>query len=332
MKPLLLVAALALVSFTGCAKNLPAQLRVYVAVDRTAAEQVLAEFTRQTGISIEPVFDTEAAKTAGLARRLELERDKPWGDVWWSGESLYTALLAQKGLFADLAADTPQAARKHGGAQWTGFSARLRVLAWHAKHWPEGMPEPTSLNDFLDPRLKGRCAMAKPVLGTTATHAAWLAGSEEGRALLRGARENGLMLVISNSAVVRALAVGDAWLGLTDSDDALILQKQYPGLRFVIPDQAEGATGAVFTPASAAIVKGCARPGPAARFVQWLASRAGEDAMAKSAMRFMPIASDAPVPEELPAKEGLRLARLDHTALARDWESTLAFVRELFEL
>src|SRR5436190_18522047 len=43
---------------------------LYTSQDQFYAEPILKDFTAKTGIEVLPVFDTESAKTAGLAHRL----------------------------------------------------------------------------------------------------------------------------------------------------------------------------------------------------------------------------------------------------------------------
>src|SRR5258708_29035159 len=53
----------------GCKERSP-EVVVYTSQDRVYAEPIFADFSRATGIKVRPLFDTEAAKTVGLASRL----------------------------------------------------------------------------------------------------------------------------------------------------------------------------------------------------------------------------------------------------------------------
>jgi len=320
MKRLLPLIALVLLSACTGGSDKPV-LRVYAAVDQEVAEQVLAEFTEQTGIVVEAVYDSEAAKTAGLAKRLELEKDQPNADVWWSGESLYTAMLDAKGLFE----------KRTKGENWVACSARIRVLVYDESRWPGDVPTPDSVDALAAPALRGKCVIANPLFGTSATQFAALHARPEGARLLERINANDVQIVASNSAVVRAVSSGDALLGISDTDDVLIAQAEIPSLRFVIPDQAEGQRGTVMTPATAAVVRNCVHAVEACKLVDWIASKAGEAAMAKSMMRTLPIASEAEPPSELPARGKLRLMPVDYAMLAADWDKQLAFLKSTFQ-
>jgi iron(III) transport system substrate-binding protein len=322
-----LILALPLLLAACTAKPLVPPLRIYAAVDQEVAEQVFAAFTADTGIEVEAVYDSEAAKTAGLAKRVEMEKDSPGADIWWSGESLYTAMLDARGCFVALPEGLPEAARKFGGSRFAAHAGRLRVLVYSEKTWPKDLPPPTSVAALADARLKGRCAAANPQFGTSATHFSALNASGKGKELLRRIADNGLQVVASNSAVVRAVAQGDALLGLTDSDDAIILRKDSPHIRMVIPDQGTGQDGTVLTPASVAIIR---KQRDSEEFVRWLVSKKGEAAMARSQMRNLPLVSDAKPPAELPPLRELTVQHLDYSVLAARFEEHRAYLKATF--
>lgn len=308
-----------------------ASLVVYAAVDRETAEPVIAAYERASGVDLRVVFDSESAKTAALAARLELEQERPRADVWWSGESLFTCLLEAKGCFAPLELERGEEREPDlKGDAWIGFGGRLRVLVYRTDLWPAELPLPNSVHDLARPELHGRCVLAKPTVGTAATHAAWLAAQPQRRELLHALEANAAMFVASNSAVVRAVAKGQALLGLTDSDDALIACADEPRLRFAIPDQEAGGMGVMWSASSAAVVAGCAEPRRARAFVAWLASAEGESVLARTASRNLPFALEASSPLEFPAMRELHLARVDYARLSADWEGTRAFLVELF--
>ena len=313
MRPLVL--ALALVSAACSGERAADRLVVYAAVDRTTAAPLLEAFEAASGARVDVVYDSEAAKTVGLAKRLELERDHPRADVWWSGETLYTALLESAGCFEPCALDgLPAREPDVRGECWVGFGARLRVLVYRRDLWPWPDEPPRGLTAMTDPRLAGRVVLARPTVGTSATHAAWLASRAEGSEWLDDLAANGPLLVAGNAHVVEAVLRGQALLGLTDSDDALIARARDPRLVLVVPDGP-----VVFTPSSAAVVRGAARGDLAGAFVRFLASEAGERALAASPARHVPLARALAPPAELPRLAELELAELDYRRLAEGW-------------
>src|SRR5689334_3815684 len=84
--PLLTAILLAmLASFLFKAKRTESVI-IYTSQDQEFAEPILNEFTKQTGIKVRAVYDSEAVKTVGLAQRLLAEANHPQCDVWWSNE------------------------------------------------------------------------------------------------------------------------------------------------------------------------------------------------------------------------------------------------------
>ena len=98
---------------------------------------------------------------------------------------------------------------------------------------------PTSIEDLCDPQWKDRVGIAKPLAGTTASHAACLFavwGEERAKEFFRCLKTNAQVLG-GNKQVARAVATGAIAFGLTDTDDALIeLEAGYP-VAIIYPDQ-----------------------------------------------------------------------------------------------
>ena len=57
----------------GCSDRPQPQVVVYTSVDQKFAAEILERFERRFGVKVHSVFDTEAAKTTGLVRRLQRE-------------------------------------------------------------------------------------------------------------------------------------------------------------------------------------------------------------------------------------------------------------------
>ena len=64
--------ALGLIPLLGSCHRKPAlpEVVVYCSLDEPYARPVLEEYGRRTGVRVVPLFDTEAAKSVGLAQRI----------------------------------------------------------------------------------------------------------------------------------------------------------------------------------------------------------------------------------------------------------------------
>lgn len=226
----------------------------YCAQDQDYAEPILREFTKQTGIKAPAVYDSEAVKTVGLANRLLAERPHPQCDVFWGNEELRTRqLLAQK-VF-----------RETNG--WAAFGYRSRRIVINTNRLSLASA-PRSLLDLTNGAWRGRVALAYPQFGTTATHLQALRqhwGDARWEAWCRGLAANKPFLVDGNSVVVKTVGRGDAWIGLTDSDD--IAAGQQEGLPIMpLPITEE----TLLVPNTVGVVRGAPHPEAAQRLFEYL--------------------------------------------------------------
>lgn len=182
---------------------------LYCAQDLDFAEPILRDFEKETGIQVRAVYDSEAVKTVGLANRLLAERAHPQADVFWGNEEFRTRQLAAAGVFAT--------------NDWTPLTGYLRMRMFVVNTnlvKPDAVPR--SLSDLTNAAWRGKVALAYPLFGTTATHflalrQAW--GQARWLDWCRALAANKPFVVDGNSVVVSLVGRGEAWIGLTDSDD-----------------------------------------------------------------------------------------------------------------
>ena len=95
-------------------------------MDDVYAKPIIKDLEKQTGLQIDVLYDTEAAKTAGLANKIRAEKLRPQGDVFWSSALLQTLLLNREGLLqpyvSPSAKEIPQAFKAKDGS-WTGLGS-----------------------------------------------------------------------------------------------------------------------------------------------------------------------------------------------------------------
>jgi iron(III) transport system substrate-binding protein len=146
--------------------------------------------------------------------------------------------------------------------------------------------------DLVDPRWKGRVAIARPLFGTTATHAAALfaqLGPERAKEFFRRLVANGAAVVSGNATVKDMVAAGEVAVGLTDTDDVNLAVLAGAPVRVIFPDQQPGGLGALMIPNSVAILKGAPHPADARLLVDHLLSREVEAALAASRSAQVPL-------------------------------------------
>jgi iron(III) transport system substrate-binding protein len=328
MRPLLRLLAVLVASTAACGAPAPGEVVVYTSVDEIYALEVFAAFTRETGIRVRPVFDTEEAKTLGLVHRLLAERGDPQADVFWNGECARTALLTERGVLDPYRAPTAEGIGpewRDPGDAWVGFGARARVIVYNTRLVER---PPRGIEELAVPEWRGRAAMANPLFGTTAAHVAALAqhlGEERTLRLLESLRSNGLRLVGGYSHVRDLVARGDCAAGLTDTDDVWIGKLRGDPIEMVFPDQ-EGI-GTLAVPNTAALVRGAPHGSEARRLLDFLLRPETEAMLAAGRSRQMPVRAGVPVPEGLVTLDRLRTMRVDWARIASS-EAFLERARE----
>src|SRR5262245_13718057 len=122
--------ALPFLAAAGCSRR-ESRVVLYCAQDKEFADELLADFTRETGIRVDSKFDTEANKSVALATELEQEASRPRCDVHWNNEPLGSVRLARAGVYTPLSSPLGDAFpddTRPADRAWQGFGARARVL------------------------------------------------------------------------------------------------------------------------------------------------------------------------------------------------------------
>lgn len=272
--PFLLAAILMTFPFAGCGAG--KAIVVYTAVDQVFSEPMFARFTEETGITVKPVFDVEAAKTTGLVNKLLAEKGNPQADVFWSNEFIQTILLQEQGVLAPYispsASDIPEAFKEKDG-YWTGFGGRARVLIVNTDRVKDEQL-PTSLLGLTTAGVSpDRIGIALPMFGTTATHAASLyaaLGSDVAYAWHKGLRDAGVAVVDGNSVVRDMVSSGSLDMGLTDTDDAYEAVNRGNPVKVVYLDQEEGGLGTLVNPNTVMLMQGAPHSDLGRQFIDWL--------------------------------------------------------------
>ena len=140
------------------------------------SEPVLRAYEKQSGVRVNAVYDTEETKSTGLANRLLAEQARPQADVFWSNEPVRTLVLKSRSVLAPYRSPSAHgipAALVDPDGYWTGFSARIRVIAYNTSSYSQPMRHSRS-STWPIPRWNGQVAIADPRFGSTSFHVAAL--------------------------------------------------------------------------------------------------------------------------------------------------------------
>jgi iron(III) transport system substrate-binding protein len=243
---------------------------LYCSVDDVYARPLIAELEKQTGLEIEPLFDTEATKTAGLANRIRAERNRPRADVFWSSALLQTLLMSEEGLLEPYQSpsgnDLPARFR---GKDWTSVGVRARVLVTRR---PQSFEVPTVA------RLAGGnlnpVGISNPQFGTASDWATTLAtrwGTPKTLSYFGDLKKNNVRILPGNGDVARQTAQGDLRFGVTDSDDYLAQVREKKTLVLMTTTRDN-----VLVPGAASILKGAPNSENARKLFDAIVSRENE--------------------------------------------------------
>lgn len=320
---------------TGCWSKTETEVIVYTAQDEEFAKPIFDEWQSRTGIAVRAKYDAESTKTVGLTTELMQEAERPRADVFWNNEILNTLRLQKLGLLdafsPEIAANYPAMDRDAGGC-WHGFAARARILIVNTK-LVKPNDRPRSIEDLGNAKWRGHVGMAKPLFGSTATHAACLFavwGDDRAEAFFQRLKANQIQVLGGNKQVAVDVGNGKLAFGLTDTDDALEEIRAGQPVEIIYPDQQPGGIGTLFIPNTLAILKNGPHPAAARRLVEYLLSPEVEAKLAVGPSGQIPLNPQVGVKPKVETPATIRAMQVSFPAAAEKWETAAKFLRDEF--
>ncbi len=317
-------------------RNMADPVVAYVALDREFSEPLLTDYEKQSGNLIRAKYDVESTKTIGLVNLIRSEAARPRADLFWNNEIINTIRLKKSGLLAPF---KPEATadfqpvfqdREH---YWHGFAARARVLIVNPAKLGN-MPQPKSIYDMIDPKWRGKFGIAKPFFGTTATHCACLYaqwGEKEADSFFAALHRNEVQVLAGNKPVAEAVAAGRLAFGLTDTDDALVMQQQGYAVKIVYPDAIEAnGLGTLFIPNTLAMIKAGPNPQGASRLLNWLYRPETETRLSAGPSGQIPLSSSAKKSDRVESPSTVKPMQADFEMAAGLFDGVMKRLAGLF--
>lgn len=218
--------------------------------------------------------------TAGageLARRIELEKANPRGDVFIGTTAGFAELMREKGLLdtftSPLLNEIPAEFRAPDNT-WVPITARVRVLVYNTNQ-VKPQEAPKSYFDLTTPRWKGKVAVASMGERTTV---GWLAailavkGEDFTKKYVADLKTNGLKVLNNNTEVRKAVASGEYAIGITNHYYYLLQLQADPKspIGIVYPDQGAADMGTPVFSITAALIKGAKNAEAGRSFLEFL--------------------------------------------------------------
>jgi iron(III) transport system substrate-binding protein len=295
----------------------------------------MREYERRSGVRVNVVYDTEETKSTGLANRLLAEKARPQADVFWSNEPVRSLVLKSRGVLAPYRSTSAQgipAALVDPEGYWTGFSARIRVIAYNTGLVkPDGAPQ--SVFDLADPKWRMQVAIADPRFGSTSFHVAAmyaLVGDEKMDDFFRRLKANGVRIVDGNSIVRDMVARGDVKVGLTDTDDVNVAIEDHQPIAMVLPDR--NGLGVPVMPNMVSLIASAPHPDEGRRLIDYLLSPDVERQLAQSEAVQIPLHAGVQGPKNIPAIDTFKPMTLDYAQAANRVEAVTARVAMILGL
>lgn len=275
-------------------------LTLYNGQHRATTEALVAAFTKETGIKVV----MRNAESPELASQIIEEGSHSPADVFYSEQSPPVASLQEKGLLAPIDAATlkliPAKYEARDGT-WVGASVRTRVVTYNKKMiQPADMPR--SILDFATPALNGKFGYVKgdgfqeQVMSIVHIHGRaaalnWLKGLKQ-----YGKSYNGNRIAstaVENGEIAMALSNNYYWYSLAREKGASNLNSAlytFPG----------NDAGNIYNVSAAGILKTSKNMATAQKFIAFMLSKPGQEAMAATSAEY-PVLADVPSPFPLPS-------------------------------
>ncbi len=331
---LLLTACFSMLA--GCMKQSEDAVVIYSAADREFAAPILSAFARrQEGVDLKIQYDVESTKTVGLVTRIESEASRTRCDVFWNNEILHTLRLEKAGLLQPISWDIPSSwpsSMKSSAGNWVGFAARARVLIVNTELLPDEAERPSSVRDLANADFAGKCCLASPKYGTTATHFAVLfsqLGAAKAEQLFQEIKANATVLA-GNKQVAQAVASGQMAFGLTDTDDALIEIASGLPAAIVFPDQEPSQPGVLRIPNCVSVLKDAPHPVLAEKLANFLVSEDTEGRLAMGPSGQFPVRPGHKVKSSAQKDANVRWMDVDFAEAAKVWDDVAQLISKLF--
>jgi iron(III) transport system substrate-binding protein len=323
----------ATVALSGCRQKVEEQqpeVIVYTALDSEFSQPIFDEFTKKTGIGVRTKYDAESTKTVGLTETIISERARPRCDLFWNNEVINTIRLERAGLlrpYKSPAAATYAASSHSPDGMWYGFAARARVLIVN-----KNQRHPKSIRDLTDPQWHDRCGIAKPLFGTTATHAACLFAAwdeADAKTFFHNVKLNA-QIMSGNRQVAQAVGANQLAFGLTDTDDALgEIAKGMP-VEIIYPDQRQDELGTLFIPNTLSLIKDSPHPNEAEKLLDFLLSADVERQLANGPSAQFPLQSGVESSPRVKTPAQVKAMDIDWSAAAAKWDTAAQFLQTEF--
>lgn len=306
-----------------------ADITVYNGQHKEAAKAVADAFTQETGIKV----TLNSGKSAQLAGQLKEEGDKTPADVFYTEQTATFADLSEAGLLAPISEQTIKQTAQKGVPRapkkdWVALSGRSRVVVYdHTKLSEKDMEK--SVLDYATPKWKDKIGYV-PTSGAFLEQVVALSkmkGDKVALDWLKGLKANG-KLYAKNSVALQAVENGEVPVALINNYYwyNLAKEKGVENLKSRLYFIGHQDPGALVSYSGAAVLKASKNQEEAKKFVDFLASKKGQEALVAVRAEY-PLRTDVVSPFNLEPYAKLEAPVVSATT-AKDKEHATKLIEE----
>lgn len=258
------------------------------------------------------------AAAGELQTRIKAEKASPKADVFIGGDSSFHDGLGKEGLlesYVSSNASAVAAQSKDPGSNWTGFYFGIFGIVMNTDRVNKevGGAKPTSWDDLLDPKWKGKLVLGSPI--TTGGGYIFIAtqvfrfNKDEAKAMdyMKRFHANIAQYPGTSPQAIQLVSQGQFVAAPNWAHDILTEKVKNPGVELAIPKGTGYEIGAV------SVIKGTKNPVAAKAFVDWVLTKEAGELNVKLSNR-VSVRTDVPPAPGAPTLTSVELVNYD-----RDW-------------
>jgi iron(III) transport system substrate-binding protein len=322
---LLLIAPLAAV-LPACSSD-EGRLVIYSGRTQNLIDPLLQEFSADTGIAIDVVYDD----SANLALAIDEEGDNTPADVFLSQSPGAVGFLDAEGRLGRLPDSVLELVdedlRAADGA-WVGLSGRVRTLVYNTD-LVDPAEIPDSVLDLTDPSFAGRVAVA-PTNGSFQDFVTAMReelGEDVAAEWLSGMADNDSPTYPNNLAIVQAVGRGEVPMGLVNHyylHRELAEDPDIPAANHFFP---AGDIGSLLIVTAATVIEGSDMEAEARQFLEYMLSEDAQRFFAGETFEY-PLAAGVEPAESVPPLSDISLTHIDLDELGGGLRRTTELIEE----